>query len=65
MEIKTKLAIPPILRLPNLYCPFVLYTDVPDYDVEAVLMQEHNAILHPAAKTQVTSYFPRRSAMPQ
>ncbi|KAM7309659.1 uncharacterized protein ISCGN_006655 [Ixodes scapularis] len=48
-ELKKKLANPPILRLPNLDRPFVLRTDASDRGVGAVLMQEHDAVLHPVA----------------
>jgi len=47
--LKTKLLEKPILKLPCLDKPFVLRCDASGYGVGAVVMQEHEGVLHPVS----------------
>jgi len=47
--LKDKLANAPIVKFPNFDLPFHLHTDASNIGIAAVLMQEHNKILHPVA----------------
>lgn len=47
--LKEKLASSPIVKFPNYELPFHLHTDASNSGIAAVLMQEHNNLLHPLA----------------
>jgi hypothetical protein len=47
--LKEKLASAPIVKFPNYELPFHIHTDASNQGIAAVLMQEHNNMLHPVA----------------
>ncbi|XP_075737410.1 uncharacterized protein LOC119162224 [Rhipicephalus microplus] len=49
VQLKKCLTTTPILKLPDFERPFVLRTDASDRGIGAVLLQEHEQILHPVA----------------
>jgi hypothetical protein len=49
VTLKSMLVNPPILQLPDLGKTFVVRTDASDVGLGAILMQEHQGILHPIA----------------
>lgn len=52
--LKKKLIIAPIMRFPNYDVPFHIHTDASNAGIAAVLMQEHNGLLHPLAYVSKT-----------
>lgn len=56
--VKNKITHAPILRLPNFDKQFVLRTDASDTSLGAILMQDHEGILHPIA-------YARRKLLPR
>lgn len=47
--LKSALSSPPVLRLPDLQRRFTLRTDASDSSLGAVLLQEHDGVLHPVS----------------
>ena len=48
-RLKRALTVESIVRLPDLECDFVLRTDASEAGLGAVLLQEHEGVLHPVA----------------